>query len=191
MNRGLRGLSSRRRRKSEALLLLPLPLPLQLPLQLHYHYCDAKNWINEKSGLKYPRIATLCLAFKITVDLIEGQVRPMHIYDEIWRKFMLTKQNTCRDKAQIIVYSYFKKGRKKCTRQSQSRKVLWVVLSSLFFKEIWKNGTRGHGRMFARAKGKQQKKFWLLQCLEQCIDHIPYYFSGSSRAHFCRQPFSK
>ena len=35
-------------------------------------------------------------------------------------------------------YSYFEKGcRKKCTRQS--RKALWVVLSSLFFKEIWKN----------------------------------------------------
>ena len=33
-----------------------------------------------------------------------------------------------------------------------------------------------HGRMFARAKGKQQKKFWQLQCLEQCIDHIPYIF---------------
>ena len=34
--------------------------------------------------------------------------------------------------------SYFEKGcRKKCTRQP--RKALWVVLSSLFFKEIWKN----------------------------------------------------
>ena len=33
------------------------------------------------------------------------------------------------------LYSYFEKGcRKKCTRQS--RKVLWVVLSLLFFKEI-------------------------------------------------------
>jgi len=28
--------------------------------------------------------------------------------------------------------------------------------SSLFFKEIWKNGTRGLGRMFASAKGKRQ-----------------------------------
>ena len=55
-----------------------------------------------------------------------------------------------------LIYSYFEKGYgKKCTRQS--RKVLWVVLSSLFFKEIWKNGTRGHGRMFASAKGKQRK----------------------------------
>ena len=26
---------------------------------------------------------------------------------------------------------------------------------------------------------------------EQCIDHIPYYLSGFSRAHFFRQPFSK
>ena len=43
----------------------------------------------------------------------------------------------------------------RCTRQS--RKVLWVVLSSLFFKEIWKNDTIGHGRMFASAKGTQQK----------------------------------
>ena len=33
------------------------------------------------------------------------------------------------------VHSYFEKGcRKKCTRQS--RKVLWVVLNSLFYKEV-------------------------------------------------------
>ena len=56
----------------------------------------------------------------------------------------------------VFTYSYFEKGcRKKCTRQS--RKVLWVVLSSPLFKEIWKIGERGHGRMFASAKGKQQK----------------------------------
>ena len=54
------------------------------------------------------------------------------------------------------VYSYVEKGcRKKCTRQS--RKLLWVVFSSLFFKEIWKNGTKGHGLIFVSAKGKQQK----------------------------------
>ena len=36
-------------------------------------------------------------------------------------------------------------------------KVLWVVLSSLLFKEFWKKGTTGHGHMFASVKGKQQK----------------------------------
>ena len=88
------------------------------------------------------------------------------------------------------VYSYFEKGwRKKCTRQS--RKVLWVVLNSLFFKGVWKNDTRGHGRMFASGKRKQQKYVRQLQCQEQCIDHIPYYLSGLPRAHFFRQPFSK
>ena len=38
-----------------------------------------------------------------------------------------------------------------------SRKVLWVVLSSLFFKEILKNCTRGHGRLFASAKENKKK----------------------------------
>ena len=69
-------------------------------------------------------------------------------------------------------YSHFERGcRKNCSRQS--RKVLCVVLYSLFFKEILKNGTRGHGHMFATAKGKQQKKLRQLQCQKQCIDHIP------------------
>ena len=35
----------------------------------------------------------------------------------------------------------------------QSGKVLWVVLSSLFFKEIRENGRRDHGYMFVNAKG--------------------------------------
>ena len=52
--------------------------------------------------------------------------------------------------------SYFEKGcRIKCTRQP--RNVSRVVLSSLFFKEISKNGRRGHRHMSASAKGKQQK----------------------------------
>ena len=56
----------------------------------------------------------------------------------------------------LLAYSYFEKGcRIKCTRQP--RKVLWAVLSSLFFKEIWKNGKRGPGHISASAKGKQQK----------------------------------
>ena len=67
----------------------------------------------------------------------------------------LSQWKDCIGKGQSV-YSCFKKGcRKKCTRQS--RKVLWVVLSLLFFKEIWKNGTRGHGHMFASASGNQQK----------------------------------
>ena len=89
-----------------------------------------------------------------------------------------------------LIYSCFEKGcRKKCMRQS--RKVLWVVFSSLFLKEISKNGRRGHGHMFASAKGKQQKQVRQLQCQEQVIDHIPYYLSPLSRAQFLRQPFSK
>ena len=78
----------------------------------------------------------------------------------------------------ILLYSYFEKGcLKKCMRQSW--KVLWVVLSALFFKEIWKNGTGGHHRhMFASAKGKQH---WSYPILPFRLLH----------AHFLRQPFMK
>ena len=36
-----------------------------------------------------------------------------------------------------------------------------------------------------------KSKFKSYSHQEQCIDHIPYYLSGLSRAHFFRQPFSK
>ena len=87
------------------------------------------------------------------------------------------------------VYSYFKKGgRKKCTRQS--RKVLWVILSSLFFKKISKNGTKNHGTMFAMLK-ESDKVDSTATVSGKVYDHIPYYLSGLSRAQFFRQPFSK
>ena len=38
--------------------------------------------------------------------------------------------------------------------------------------------------MFVSAKRKQQMWVRQLKCQEQCIDHIPYYISGLSRAHF-------
>ena len=53
-------------------------------------------------------------------------------------------------------YSYFEKGcRKKRTRQS--RKVLWVVLSTLFLKKFERMARDVCDVMFAIAKGKQPK----------------------------------
>ena len=43
--------------------------------------------------------------------------------------------------------------------------------------------------MFESAKGKQQNEVRQLQCQEQCIDHIPHYLSGLSRAHFSPTTF--
>ena len=38
--------------------------------------------------------------------------------------------------------------------------------------------------MFASSKGKEQKEVRQPQCQDQCIDNIPYYLSGLSRAYF-------
>ena len=56
-----------------------------------------------------------------------------------------------------------------------------MVLNSLLFKEVWKNETRGHGRIFAGAKRKQQKYVRQLQCQEQrvlIISHITFWDCG-------------
>ena len=40
-------------------------------------------------------------------------------------------------------------------------------------------------------KESNKSRFDSFSSYEQCIDHIPYYLSGLSRAHFFRRPFSK
>ena len=45
--------------------------------------------------------------------------------------------------------------------------------------------------MSARAKGNNKSRFDSYSVKNKCIDHIPYYLSGLSRAQFLRQPFSK
>ena len=87
-----------------------------------------------------------------------------------------------------VVYSYFERDcRKKCTWQS--RKVLWVVLDALFFKEIWKNGIGGHGHMFASAKGKQQKYVRQLQSSGTMYWSYPIFSLGIVPCTFCPTTF--
>ena len=79
---------------------------------------------------------------------------------------------------------YFEKGcRKKCKRQSW--KALWVVLSSLFFKKKLKELVRKAVEMCLRVlKESNKSRFDRYSRQKQSIDHIPYYLSGLSRAHF-------
>ena len=65
-----------------------------------------------------------------------------------------------------------------------------VVLSSLFFKEIERMALEAADVCLRRVlKENNKRSFDSYSRQEQCIDHIPYYLSGLSRAHFCRQPF--
>ena len=99
--------------------------------------------------------------------------------------FRSHKENCTKGLILSNAYSYFEKGRrKKCTRQS--RIVLWVVLSSLFFKEIWKNGKMGHGYMSAGAEVGSTVAVWGTVYWSYRI--LPF---GIVACTFFRQPCSK
>lgn len=78
------------------------------------------------------------------------------------------------------VYSCFEKSyRKKCT--PPSRKVLWVVLNALCFKEIWKNGTGATDICLGVLRKETKVRNSVL-----IIAHIT--FRGLSRANVFGQP---
>ena len=62
----------------------------------------------------------------------------------------------------------------------------WLWVHQLFFKEIWKNGTRDRGHMFANAKGKQQKYIYSTAIVSGTVYwlYIPYCLSGLLRTQF-------
>ena len=65
----------------------------------------------------------------------------------------------------------------------------WVHCSSEKFKRI---GTKMATKMCWRVLTESNKsRFDSYSRQERCIDHMPYYLSGLSRALFFRQPFSK
>ena len=61
-----------------------------------------------------------------------------------------------------------------------------------FFQRNLKELARKAMEMCLRVlKESNKSRFDSYSRQEQCIDHITYYLSGLSRAHFFRQPFSK
>ena len=84
----------------------------------------------------------------------------------------------------VFLYSYFENGcRKTWTRQS--RKVLWVVLRSLFFTEILKkwHETRGHRLCFRVLKQSSKSRFdsYSVRNSVLIISHITF---RDCRVHF-------
>ena len=79
--------------------------------------------------------------------------------------------------------------REKCTRQSL--KASWGFEFSVFQRN-WKELARKAMEMCFRVlKESNKSRFDSYSRQEQCIDHIPYYLSGLSRAYFFLQPLSK
>ena len=82
-----------------------------------------------------------------------------------------------------MIYSYFKKGCwKKCTRQPERYcGWLWGHCSSKKFERMVREATNICMQVL---KESNKSRFDSFSRYEQCIDHIPYYLSGLSRAHF-------
>ena len=84
-------------------------------------------------------------------------------------------------------------------RERLSGKVHATILKGIvggfevsFFQRNLKELVRKAMEMCLRvAKESNESRFDSYSRQEQCIDHIPHYLSGLSRAHFFPQPFSK
>ena len=84
-------------------------------------------------------------------------------------------------------------------REKLSGKVHATILKGIvgdfefsFFQRNLKELARKAMEMCLRVlKESNKSRFDSYSRQEQCIDHIPYYLSGLSRAQFFRQPFSK
>ena len=65
---------------------------------------------------------------------------------------------------------------------------LWGHCSSKKFERMAREAMDMCSRVL---KESNKSRFDSFSRYEQCIDHIPYYLSGMSRAYFFRQPFAK
>ena len=100
--------------------------------------------------------------------------RNVHLIAQVW------KLHRCENSIAVFLYSYFEK----CSLKS--RMVLWVVLSSLFFKETqWKNGTSGHWRVLQvlnesnkcnRFDSYSVGKSVVIILHDYCLSGLPYTF---------------
>ena len=67
------------------------------------------------------------------------------------------------------------------------REWFWVLCSSKKFKRMARDATDRCLRVLKECNKSRLDSY----NVRKCVDHIAYYLSGLSRAHFFRQPFSK
>ena len=86
----------------------------------------------------------------------------------------------------LQIYSYFDQGcRKKCTRQS--RKGIVGGFEGTVLQRNLKEWYRKPQTCLRILKESNKSRFDSFSRFEQCIDHIPYFLSGLSHAHFLQQ----
>ena len=138
-------------------------------------WCSSNNWNTNE----IPNHSTLIFFFSERVDLLCN-----HSNGDLF---------TSRESSPGVSLVFTAISRKvvgKSARDNPERYCgwLWGHCSSKKFERMVREATDICLRVL---KESNKSRFDSFSRYEQCIDHIPYYLSGLSRAHFFRQPFSK
>ena len=115
--------------------------------------------------------------------------RKLFVLRSFFTSLLQTIQSHC-DRTHYMYTAISRKVVGKRARDNPERYCgwLWGHFSSRKFGRM----AREAMDIFLRVlKESNKSRFDSFSRYEQCIDHIPYYLSGLSRAHFFRQPFSK
>ena len=156
-------------------------------LQLHSYSSHAKTWLSiRKTGFrKRLKFSTSHFIRVLSVLLFSFWIDWLRMKDpRLRRPYLKSRQMrwyTCIHT--YLVYRYFEKG----CRMWQPRK--HVTTPKGIVGCFW---VHRFSRKFERMAGDAMDIcLWVLKDSNKSIDHIPYYLSGLSRAHFFRQPLSK
>ena len=115
--------------------------------------------------------------------------RKLFVLRSFFTSLLQTIQRHC-DRTHSMYTAISRKVVGKSARDNPERYCgwLWGHFSSKKFERIVREATDICLRVL---KESNKSRFDSFSRYEQCIDHIPYYLSGLSRAHFFRQPLSK
>ena len=98
---------------------------------------------------------------------------------------LLVSGQVCSANVILLYTAISRKVVRKSARDNPERHCgwFWVHCSSEKFERI---GTKGHEMCLRVLMERNKSRFDSYSRQEQCIDHIPYYLSGLSRAYFFR-----
>ena len=89
------------------------------------------------------------------------------------------------------IYSYFEKGCRKKVHATIPKGIVGGFQFTVLQRNLKELARKAKKMCLQVLTESNKSRFDSYSRQEHCIDHIPYYLSGLSRAHLFRQPFSR